>query len=1153
MPIVIKELFPSDPISEAVEKINFNFDQLLLAGGGPPGPQGPAGPPGPIGPQGTRGDHWFTGATYGGLTADHDGSSPLQVQDNFIDPNGDVWNYYDIMGSTGWTFSGINLRGPAGTGGATGGSLEWGLYLGASGNALSSSTQHWGPVPGSTTIDNGNINFIVPIGATKNTLLIGDVDWAYNNLVNWNFIQQSSGVPPSGPFLESTPRLAVIQREVDYFGVNGIQIGAYGLTGSTYSTASPLLNAIPVPTGATVDAINFFSLGIGVIGTYPKEITPQPGVPYYSHSATIKTISKDITIEAGEPSLAALSPYASLSAIRMKSNSFALQSHDGYRSIASGRRRNSVLPTVDAILTESIQINSSNGLTGGSFVSIQGIPGEAQGPVIIGKYSDSSLMWYWNGGTATPLIISKTNSWQNARGAAIVFFSENPANVNDIDAKFINVGNDLLGGGPKQGFQIATPYLSIIDITGPTTLLVQKPKFPFHVNRSSNQNPLYNGGTSYVLVDNINTIAWGGGNTWSNSITFGPGSGFSGWLAGFDKSNLFTFGAPGKGLGIGYSKVYGNTGSSGGNTDFFSSFELNLQTYWTGTPGFLSNSFYTAGNNQTITGLTGPTDAGGFMTGSLRQNPHLYMQIGVENASGNLGLGLGPSGGSAPSSGYSPPSGASAVRQIRAAWSKLSVGGSLRVGLWDQGVHLINIDNSWFSGGALFGGKVVRGLTAGSSRENFESTAFAGNLSFLANLSPGTGTAPGPTSFGISSIGRTLSDSFVARQLGNTGPMKEPAFSLPDLGTGIGQSGIAEGFLLVNPNTTGATNGRSLSAAKFANRSDILGGIETPGFKSMGVYAEAPLYVTTTDLMSYADPSIGQVGLGNASSSSTIKSWRYFIHTIPTNRSIIYFDLSAASAILWRWSSTTYSNGVAQFQSGGSYYLNNSANGSTAISSIAGFTDRRFILDKGSYDGQHVTLIFGPVDSRNEFSIFQGGPLPSLASASSLTVPDRHILAANPRYDFPRGATNVAAGNWIGAPYPFPLGATVTTSPVSGGGGGSVVGNIDYQSAWLFNWIGETMRLAPGSGIDDYGRWGKFVARPWRAITFRWVRVRPSASSNDGYSWVEINREYLSPQNLYGPQQDLQFTINATAPPSPPIGVGGGGGGSLPSTPSEVP
>jgi hypothetical protein len=55
--IVIKELLSSDKVSELVDKINFNFDQLLLNGGGP---IGLTGGPGGIGPIGPRGSVWFT-------------------------------------------------------------------------------------------------------------------------------------------------------------------------------------------------------------------------------------------------------------------------------------------------------------------------------------------------------------------------------------------------------------------------------------------------------------------------------------------------------------------------------------------------------------------------------------------------------------------------------------------------------------------------------------------------------------------------------------------------------------------------------------------------------------------------------------------------------------------------------------------------------------------------------------------------------------------------------------------------------------------------------------------------------------------------------------------------------------------------------------
>lgn len=55
MPITIKEIYASDTISGAADKINYNFDQVILNGGGPAGPQGAQGVAGPAGPQGAQG------------------------------------------------------------------------------------------------------------------------------------------------------------------------------------------------------------------------------------------------------------------------------------------------------------------------------------------------------------------------------------------------------------------------------------------------------------------------------------------------------------------------------------------------------------------------------------------------------------------------------------------------------------------------------------------------------------------------------------------------------------------------------------------------------------------------------------------------------------------------------------------------------------------------------------------------------------------------------------------------------------------------------------------------------------------------------------------------------------------------------------------
>jgi microcystin-dependent protein len=161
--ITIKEILASDKVSELVDKINFNFDQLLLNGGGPLGPIGGQGEIGPIGPRGTL---WFTAADiYTTSLSPTWSGTEEQVNDPNVpgypqykgDPNkylsvglgifpentyqlgysnkqfrtgdlylqegndslnstpsydGDIWQY-DVDSST-WFFTGVNIRGNSG-------------------------------------------------------------------------------------------------------------------------------------------------------------------------------------------------------------------------------------------------------------------------------------------------------------------------------------------------------------------------------------------------------------------------------------------------------------------------------------------------------------------------------------------------------------------------------------------------------------------------------------------------------------------------------------------------------------------------------------------------------------------------------------------------------------------------------------------------------------------------------------------------------------------------------------------------------------------------------------------------------------------------------------------------------------------------------
>lgn len=124
MPITIQEIIASDTISQLVDKTNFNFDQLLLNGGGPAGPAGPIGPVGPAGGRGPKGSTW-----YDDLSTTAPGNNPNTVPptpmpatgflpgDYYLQFNGQVWEYSGLT----WGLTTIDLQGPIGPQGASGG------------------------------------------------------------------------------------------------------------------------------------------------------------------------------------------------------------------------------------------------------------------------------------------------------------------------------------------------------------------------------------------------------------------------------------------------------------------------------------------------------------------------------------------------------------------------------------------------------------------------------------------------------------------------------------------------------------------------------------------------------------------------------------------------------------------------------------------------------------------------------------------------------------------------------------------------------------------------------------------------------------------------------------------------------------------------
>ena len=172
MPITIQEIIASDTISQLVDKTNFNFDQLLLNGGGPSGPLGPAGPTGPAGGRGFKGTTWYDGTVSPNVTAPTatplTGDYYLQDSNTNAATDGDVWEYTGLT----WGLTGVNLQGPQGSAGAGGG---FGELTGAPVFNLAN-IRYNGPVgtpPGGATALNEGVPSVMIAGVTTQTGNVG--------------------------------------------------------------------------------------------------------------------------------------------------------------------------------------------------------------------------------------------------------------------------------------------------------------------------------------------------------------------------------------------------------------------------------------------------------------------------------------------------------------------------------------------------------------------------------------------------------------------------------------------------------------------------------------------------------------------------------------------------------------------------------------------------------------------------------------------------------------------------------------------------------------------------------------------------------------------------------------------------------------------
>lgn len=759
MPIQIKEILPSDSISGLTEKINFNFDQLVLAGGGPPGIQGFTGPSGPPGPIGRRGSRWLVSGTGG--TGLPDGGN-LEADDQSLEADGDVFTFFDVLGSTGWTYSGVNLMGPTGPSGQTGGTFEWGYFPGSTGGVQDPGT--FGPTTGnSTTVSSPHpyVDFIIPTRPEKNAVFIGDRHWAYQWLSDFN-------TQPTGTDQSNVPKLTIIQQEVNYEGLNGLAFGAMGLTSGATGGSIPAIGS----TAAAVTAYDFVTMG------FKREPV---SVEYQRFR--VNSYRTPFLLRVG-----GIDPGYDHSTLEVVSGWLLSGNYDGSRAFNHAESNTLIPPYVGANTTQSYYellakpdqfrfYHGSTATTGtAGYISLQPISGSFSlpstavvdhgfGSVIVGPtYSNVGTYVPFTMGHPSALVVSRPVTTIDANvDSSLKFYS--PANlfggpndyVGKVVASYAGVSDDPT---PVARLQISTRRLSLNDkFDGNADRYT--PRFPVHVNQR---------------LANLSSAA---GGVWPGQYA---SPSIASWLIGFDSfdssgdSSLYQ----GKGLGIAYARQDG----LGSNAR-----EIVLQTYYTGATGIYDT----------------PPQSGTALGRGVHGNPHLFTQAGDELSTGNLGVGFElPVWGDGAGFPLDP---------FKMLPAKLSVAGSVRIGSRDFfSWQLLNTQErhgpKW---GLAVQGSVLQGATYYEP-----STSNLTNSQLITYIG---------ATYGVFSASYVLGNRFIATQNGASNFDPAPSFALPDAKSGMrgstygGEVYVQVGFGNANnsaPITRHAANGQdNTDSAKF--------------------------------------------------------------------------------------------------------------------------------------------------------------------------------------------------------------------------------------------------------------------------------------------------------------------------------------------------
>lgn len=1173
MPITIKEIISSDSMSGVIEKINFNFDQLILAGGGPPGIQGIQGIDGPIGPQGFRGDHWFTGPSAFGQTADHDGTS-LRIQDHFIDESGEVYEYYNIVGSTGWTASGINLKGPTGPEGAAGGSLEWKIYSGTAGNAVSSVS--YGPIDElAVEPDPLRLNFLIPNSTFKNSIFIGDQNWAY-----WNL--RSLGTINNTAFdLDAVPKFTVIQNNVNEYGLNGFSFGGpllengasgasaeYGNSGAT-SIGGPTYSAYNFVNAAFMTERETEGSGDWItkwrLHSFRSNIKIKAGGLPTGNQPNYGYRRSDFEIEANRIRIYdyTKTKYIGLEPDVSFNYGFYLTSNDTLSEIqinspnSINRNRSSgysVLPSANTYGYISLQ----NSEGAGTDVS-SSFPEHRHGTVIIGPtFNYNQTIPLATDSYQGLAIIRKITRFDNT-DAAIRFFQPN---IQTGDANILLANSRVLSqSGSVTPVRTTEDAINVNNITG---VVLDSLVINASNSNASNFNialstgvTAYNGGR-LGLSNNPKTFTkpqfpihlyaypdfatrnfmWDGDDVKISDR-------ISNWYTGFDSREI---NSPRNG-GIAFGnttwkddRTIDNRRSTPRYTPSPSTFTNPIIKTYTRRDSASTPSNYFSQLDLELSRFD-LSEAYAQVLGY--ENPHIYMQPGIETSTGNIGIGFVPG-----STAYNE-AGSISINQISYAKSKLAINGSVTIGSTHSGYH--KYINNVPTNGLLIGGLIVQGetRTQGLDTIRWNGPSILGGSSQSQNFSYTPDDPVSRIQVGFATEKTIMAKQFLSK--GSPSPIY-PDFALPDAKTGMGRAAGEPGVgALFADRLSPFTNTNIISntvspvmVARWSARGDgpsknndsRLGATGVGGFTVTEAFALKTKYYDVNTLPWYA------VQVTPTTSGNTI-SHRILYYEIPAKHSTVFLDLSAQRnnfRFFPNVNNGTLSSSVS------TAYLNGFNLNGQDITGIGVLPNSvQFTIEDGYYDGQILRIMVLDVNPFNYSVLVPNAisrytdynTIPPALSLLKIVEKDNIVMAAEkwngttstPSVaSWPLSSPGVNQTNEFNDQRPWPMPGNAKTSSLIASGlptslttaaidaaiqNAFVQYNNGQNNYWTTNSTGNYNSNGPsnyllngshGVVVDSLGQMGEkagigaFKITPWRSITLQWA--------GDG-CWYEIARENL--------------------------------------------